>query len=1512
MNFLTKLLILSLFIISSTFANDDDYFHYHGLFVDQNQQNLLGTSTDSISVSLYSTDTNGVAQYTQVFPAVSVVNGAFQLKIGPSLPDLNKFKYLELNINNSALSLSPRIEIQTQAKALESNKVGGFTVEELIASLQSVSDSPNSTQNVQQIVHNFQVANQLTANHIVNESIVTKSIRLEANSQVCSSDTEGTIRYNFVSKNVEFCDGISFLSINAPLSPTFRKPDVSNSQVQFGWDPIPEAIKYRIYYGLSENITESDTFIETKNHWYALNNLKNWARYHFAVQSFDQNGKSKLSPISSISIGKIISQVSIIPSKDRVLLYWDPIENASSYTVFYDTKSSVSVSSPFLTTDIPSMSIDSLTPSTLYHYKVQANNKSGVNELSTTYHAIQLPHWTEPNLDIEMVKIPKGSFTYSNNGYSSTTDLRFSFTQDFYIGKYEVTERLWKSVVDSNILSSHSTGTTLDYPITNATRESIVSQGGFLDQLNIKVGCDVSNLKTDYTRYHPENIGPGCFRLPTNAEWEYLSTIYQPKDVNGQFLRQYTTEKYVWSSYSSQTTAVYNLLPSPSGLYNIVGNASEWVYDTISRNEVSEPIYKLYSSGVNPVLNIYSQNRNHNYGIVRGSTSHYRYNTGYQGYKSGFRLLAVVPNTANKVSIHDPKVSYQALDLTWTVAVGADSYQVTYDTSETFSVQARVISTDVNSIKIGGLSNNTTYYFKVQPIQHGLSGPTSDVVSAIPTLSTVAGLKANLYGDKISFNWDPVPFATTYEIYSSSESSSEPTLIKSTTNNNVLITPTDKVNNYYYYIKAKSNSLESAISSSFKLTALPYYLEPTLNYDLLLLPKGSIQASVFSTEGVNTSYTTKTLRLDRDIYMGKFEVTQNQWNKFMPGRLWFDPNQLHMVNSKLTKANSPAFGVGFNEIILFIDKLNTHIGCNSNQSSTNQYFNTTTVYIPTSTPVGCYRLPTEEEWEYMSYTNVPSSKVTTNLSHQYFSQHGWYDKNSNTELYPVGQKAPNGWGFYDTIGNVSEFVLDTKNFNDYYKITKGGHIQSQNLEDLIPNTKNTIAHNRSYNFFAGFRLVYVGPSSSTKLTIQDIKSSYTTVSFAWNKAVNAKEYIVTYDTSANLSQNPVSITTHSNQIDITELNNATKYFFSVKVIQPNLSASPSEVVSATPNLESPNNIATNFLNDSILITWSEVPFASSYDIYRKSLTDSIPIFVSTTNTPQFLINSDQSEVSYNYLIKATNQVLTSDFSEPVSLTRLKSFVEPTLNYEMLLLPTGSISFSYATSSNPYSNTLSKTIQLNQKIYMGKFEVTQSQWQSIIQSYPWSYPPSYITSAQSFTGYNMPAYGFSYDELTQNGGFLDKLNQKIDCNLSQYQSNISTDIRDRYDPKYVPTGCYRLPTENEWEYMTYAGNANNGQYATIFKSKDHYEKSVWYRNNSQNKLWPVGSKQANPWGFHDTMGNTSEFVHGELWDYVFWDSTLKGAHIISSGADALLPTFRHAYPKRSGWILSGLRLVYVSE
>jgi sulfatase modifying factor 1 len=62
------------------------------------------------------------------------------------------------------------------------------------------------------------------------------------------------------------------------------------------------------------------------------------------------------------------------------------------------------------------------------------------------------------------------------------------------------------------------------------------------------------------------------------------------------------------------------------------------------------------------------------------------------------------------------------------------------------------------------------------------------------------------------------------------------------------------------------------------------------------------------------------------------------------------------------------------------------------------------------------RLPTEEEWEY---------SARAGSQQRWYGDPdaiAWYLGNSGNQTHEVGKKLANGWGLFDTLGNVKEWT----------------------------------------------------------------------------------------------------------------------------------------------------------------------------------------------------------------------------------------------------------------------------------------------------------------------------------------------------------------------------------------------------------------------------------------------------------------------------------------------------------
>ncbi len=76
-----------------------------------------------------------------------------------------------------------------------------------------------------------------------------------------------------------------------------------------------------------------------------------------------------------------------------------------------------------------------------------------------------------------------------------------------------------------------------------------------------------------------------------------------------------------------------------------------------------------------------------------------------------------------------------------------------------------------------------------------------------------------------------------------------------------------------------------------------------------------------------------------------------------------------------------------------------------------------------------FRLPKQWEWQVaaMAGTNNKFAGANDDESLKRFA---WFDYNSLNQIFPVAQKLPNEWGFYDMSGNVREFCENSVKPNE--------------------------------------------------------------------------------------------------------------------------------------------------------------------------------------------------------------------------------------------------------------------------------------------------------------------------------------------------------------------------------------------------------------------------------------------------------------------------------------------------
>ena len=145
--------------------------------------------------------------------------------------------------------------------------------------------------------------------------------------------------------------------------------------------------------------------------------------------------------------------------------------------------------------------------------------------------------------------------------------------------------------------------------------------------------------------------------------------------------------------------------------------------------------------------------------------------------------------------------------------------------------------------------------------------------------------------------------------------------------------------------------------------------------------------------------------IETDYYIGKFEVTEREWN-------------VVMKDSMIGDSKIPMTYVSWNDCQQFVRKLQSLTGL-------------------------VFTLPTEAEWEYAARKNGENSKYAGSDNPEDVAS---YAANTEDKPMTIGKHEPNAMELYDMSGNVSEWCEDG---GESKKIIRGGSFMSSKEEITV-------------------------------------------------------------------------------------------------------------------------------------------------------------------------------------------------------------------------------------------------------------------------------------------------------------------------------------------------------------------------------------------------------------------------------------------------------------------------------
>ena len=180
-----------------------------------------------------------------------------------------------------------------------------------------------------------------------------------------------------------------------------------------------------------------------------------------------------------------------------------------------------------------------------------------------------------------------------------------------------------------------------------------------------------------------------------------------------------------------------------------------------------------------------------------------------------------------------------------------------------------------------------------------------------------------------------------------------------------------------------------------------------------------------------------------------------------------------------------------------------------------------------------------------------------------------------------------------------------------------------------------------------------------------------------------------------------------------------------------------------------------------------------------------------------------------------------------------------VNMDMIWIEPGTFMMGSPEDENGRDyNETQHEVTLTRGYWIGKYEVTQAQYQAVMGT-----NPSY------FNGADLPVEMVSWDDA------------KAFCKKLTELERSAGRLPEGYE--------YNLPTEAQWEYACRAGTRsalNSGQNLTDKEECPEMDEVGWYGGNSDFQTHPAGQKQPNAWGLYDMHGNVCEWCLDWYDDY----------------------------------------------
>lgn len=274
----------------------------------------------------------------------------------------------------------------------------------------------------------------------------------------------------------------------------------------------------------------------------------------------------------------------------------------------------------------------------------------------------------------------------------------------------------------------------------------------------------------------------------------------------------------------------------------------------------------------------------------------------------------------------------------------------------------------------------------------------------------------------------------------------------------------------------------------------------------------------------------------------------------------------------------------------------------------------------------------------------------------------------------------------------------------------------------------------------------------------------------------------------------------------------------------------------------------------------------------KSTAFTVKMTAITGGAPYMVVDLSGGVDALSYPVSYLSSVPAGGWTDEYKTTKLV----------LRLIPPGTFMMGSPTDEvgrNSYYKETLHQVKITRPFYIGVFELTQKQWQLVMDTSRPSSAKQYFSLGPAY-----PVHEVSYNEIIGTvSGQAWPLHNQVDAN--SFMGRLRSKAKMLFD----------LPTEAQWEYACRAGTAtalNNGKNLTSTETacNNLHEVANYYPSGGYPAI--VGSCHANSWGIYDMHGNVAEWCRDWAQDNLGTASAIdpkgpsSGTYRILRGGDCI--------------------------